>query len=101
MPGDAATMTPSILRCETCYRLLQHRSSGKTSNCPVKVALKGVGKYAGSLSSGLVLSQEKSTFLVNGGNLYWYHSQRNVRQHLVCTGDHSQLHFEVFSTRQR
>jgi hypothetical protein len=94
-PGDAATMTPSILRCETCYRLLQHCSSGKTSNCPVKVALKGIGKYAGSLSSGLVLSQEKSTFLVNGGNLYWYHSKRNIRQHLVCTGDHSQLHFEA------
>lgn len=74
---------------------MQHRSSGKTSNCPVKVALKGVGKYAGSLSSGLVLSQEKSTFLINGGNLYWYYSQRNIRQHLVGTGDHSQLHFEA------
>ena len=93
-PGDAAKKSPSILRCETCYRLLQHHYSGKISNCIVKVALQGIGKYAGSLSSGLVLSPEKSEFLVKGGNPYWYHSKRNIKQHLVCTGDHSQLHVE-------
>ena len=93
--GDAANKIPSVLRCETCYRLLQHRSSREMSNCPAKVALKGIGKYAGSLSSGLVLSPEKSTCLVEGGNAYWYHSKRNIKQHLVCTGDHSQLHFEA------
>ena len=92
--GDAAKKSPSILRCETCYSLLQHRYSGKISNCIVKVALQGIGKYAGSLSSGLVLSPEKSEFLVKGGNPYWYHSKRNIKQHLVCAGDHSQLHFE-------
>ena len=94
-PGDATSKIPFILRCETCYRLLKHRSSGEMSNCPVKVALKGIGKYAGSLSSGPVLCQEKSTSLVNGENQYWYHSKRNIKQHLVCAGYHSQLHFEA------
>ena len=31
-PGDAASKIPSILRCETCYRLLKHRSSGEMSS---------------------------------------------------------------------
>ena len=72
-----------------------YRSSGEMSNCPVKVALKGIGKYAGSLSSGLVLCQEKFTSLVNGGHQYWYHSKRKIKQHLVCAGDYAQLHFEA------
>lgn len=59
--GDASDKTPSVLRCEVCYSLLADRNnySFKQEN-PAKIALRGIGKYSGSLSSGLLLSPEKT-----------------------------------------
>lgn len=93
--GDFAEKTPSVLRCETCYNLLATRMNMKPKQDPRKVALKGIGKYSGSLSSGLILSPEKSELLVNGGNLSWYRMKHNIKQHLACGGEHSQLHFDA------
>lgn len=94
--GDASDKTPSVLRCEVCYSLLVDRNnySFKQEN-PAKIALRGIGKYSGSLSSGLLLSPEKTESVMTGGNQYWYEIKRCVKQHVSCNGDHSQLHFEA------
>ena len=94
-PGDSSNMTPSVVRCETCYNLLMDRMNLSKKENAVKVALRGIGKYSGSLSSGLLLSTEKTESLMTGGNQYWYEIKRCIKQHLSCTGDHSKLHFEA------
>ena len=67
----------------------------KPAQDPRKVVLKGIGKYSGSISSGLILSADKSELLINGGNTYWYHIKHSIKQHLTCSGEHSQLHYDA------
>ena len=88
--------SPSVLRCETCFRLLSSRFTGINSAAdPRKTALRGIGKYSGSLSSGLLLSPEKTESIIKGGNNYWYGIKNSIKQHISCDGGHSQLHFEA------
>ena len=87
---------PSVLRCETCFQLLSSRFTGINSAAdPRKTALRGIGKYSGSLSSGLLLSPEKTESIIKGGNNYWYGIKNAIKQHISCDGEHSQLHFEA------
>lgn len=84
--GNAAEKTSCVLRCETCYNLLESRMNMKATQDPRKVALKGIGKYSGYLSCVLILSPEKSELLLNGGNPYWYHMKHSIKHHLACSG---------------
>ena len=93
--GTLAEKGQSVLRCETCYSLLESRMNIKPAKDPRKVVLKGIGKYSGSISSGLILSADKSELLINGGNTYWYHIKHSIKQHLACSGEHSQLHYDA------
>ncbi|CAB3976871.1 Hypothetical predicted protein [Paramuricea clavata] len=88
--------SPSVLRCEACFQLLSSRLTGVNAAAdPRKIALKGIGRYAGSLSSGLLLTPEKTESIIKGGNNYWYGIKSAVKQHTSCDGEHSQLHFEA------
>ena len=93
--GTLAEKGQSVLRCETCYSLLESRMNIKPAQNPRKVVFKGIGKYSGSVSSGLILSADKSELLINGGNTYWYHIKHSIKQHLACSGEHSQLHYDA------
>ena len=78
----------------------------KAAQDPTKGAFKGIGKYSGSISCGLILSADKSQLLINGRNSYWYHMKNNIKQHLGCHGEHLQLHYdtlqhEVFMKRRQ
>lgn len=66
---------------------MNHSKNGSPANI-------GIGKYSGSLSSGL-LPHDNTESVVSGGNQYWYEIKRCVKQHVNCTVDHSQLHFEA------
>ncbi len=94
-PGNLKEKALSVLRCEPCFNLLESRFTGLPKDNPIKCALKGIGKYTGSLSSGLLIPSEKAECLIAGNNLYWSQMKRNVKQHLGCVGIHSQLHFEA------
>ena len=94
-PGNVTEKAPSVLRCEPCFNLLQSRFSGLVKDNPIKYALRGIGKYASSLSSGLLIPSEKAECLISGGNMYWHQMKRSIKQHLGCIGNHSQLHFEA------
>ena len=93
--GDSSTKTPSVIRCEACFNLIVDRMNHSKNGSPANIALRGIGKYSGSLSSGLLLPHDKTESVMNGGNQYWYEIKRCVKLHVNCTGDHSQLHFEA------
>eukprot|EP00112_Aurelia_sp_Birch-Aquarium-sp1_P015932 Seg357.2 transcript_id=Seg357.2/GoldUCD/mRNA.D3Y31 product="hypothetical protein" protein_id=Seg357.2/GoldUCD/D3Y31 len=94
-PGDAAQRSPSVIRCEICYELLKSRFLGNCEGSVEKVALRGIGRYAGSLSSGLLLPTEKSEQVIVGGNAYWYRTKQHIKSHLGCAGENSTLHYEA------
>ena len=78
------------------FQLLSSRLTGiNPAADPRKTLLRGIGKYAGSLSSGLLLSSEKTECTIKGGNNYWYGIKNAIKQHISCDGEHSQLHFEA------
>ena len=60
---------------------------------PRKIVLSSITKYAGSLSSGLLLSSEKSEKIVAGGNYYWYDIKNAIKHHIACDGGHGQFYF--------
>lgn len=94
--GNQKEKSPSVIRCETYFKLLSHRSTCVREGAdPRKIALKGIGKYSGTLSSGLLLNPEKSENVINGGNSYWYGIKNAIKQHMSCDGEQSQLHFDA------
>ena len=94
--GDQNVNSPSVIRCETCFKLLAHRfSSIRERDDPTKIAFSGVSKYSGSLSSGILLSSAKSQSVLAGGNSYWYGIKNAIKNHIACNGEHGQFHFEA------
>eukprot|EP00794_Sanderia_malayensis_P008335 gene8335-biopygen6173 len=87
---------PSVVRCETCFNLLADRHAWvKKSEDASRKALRGIGQYSGSLSSGLLLDDSKCEALLNGGNQQWYDIKTTIKKHIGCTGPNSVIHFEA------
>ncbi len=87
---------PAVVRCETCFNFLADRHAWvKKSDDASCIALRDIGQYSGSLSSGLLLDDSKCEALINGGNQQWYDIKKAIRKHIGCTGPNPVIHFEA------
>ncbi len=51
-------------------------------------------RFSGSIAKGLIISRENFLKLVEGHNQYWFNMKRQIKNHLLCSGELSQLHFD-------
>ena len=51
--------------------------------------------YYASIASGLIIEEEKYNQLVEGHSPYWYKIKSQIKAHLLCSGDLSQVHLDA------
>ena len=51
--------------------------------------------YSNSIASGLVINGDNYVKLVEGHNPYWFNMKRQIKNHLLCGGELSSLHFDA------
>eukprot|EP00794_Sanderia_malayensis_P004346 gene4346-4925_t len=87
----------SVLRCDVCYRFLTKDPFSSLDNQKEAFASAnaGIGRYSGSIACGIILSSENYLKLMDGHNSYWYNMKRQIKNHLLCSGELSQLHMNA------